>query len=135
MGRIRTFTLLTYTPKLVYLLVIWVMLAEGGTAKSIMILYAVVELVVALIRIPYMKYRAGLSMLSYCKEVILPVMIQVALVAGVCWLCTAYITHPFRFVVTITSAVIIGLASGWIFVLNGSERCYTRNIIKKMIGI
>ena len=59
MGRIRNFTLITYTPKLIYLFVIWWMLAEDGTAESVMILYVVLELGVALIRIPYMKYKAG----------------------------------------------------------------------------
>lgn len=135
MGKIRTFTILTYTPKLIYLLAIWIILAQGGTAQSIMVLYVVVELAVALIRIPYMKYKADLSIVSYCKEVIIPLMIQVTIVASVCWLCTAYITSPYRFVVTITCGIIIGLASGCFFVLNRYERDYTKNIIKKIIGI
>ena len=134
-GHIRSFTLLTYTPKLIYLWVIWLMLSQGGTSESVMFLYAVVELAVAIIRIPYMKHKAGLLILSYCKVVIIPLTIQVSIVAGVCWLCTTYITHSYRFLVTICFAVITGIATGWIFILNSAERNYTKNVIKKMIGI
>lgn len=134
MGRIRNFTLLTYTPKLVYIFVIWWMLADNGTAESVMILYVVLELCVALIRIPYMKYKAGLRITAYCKEVLMPVTLQASAVAGVCWLYTAYMTHPYRFIATITCAVMIGIASGWIFVLNGTERDYTKDVIKKILA-
>lgn len=134
-GHIRTFTLLTYTPKLIYLWVIWLMLSQGESSESVMILYVVVELGVALIRIPYMKHKAGLHVLSYCKVVIIPLTIHASIVAGVCWLCTAYITLPYRFLVTICFAVITGVATGWILILNSSERSYTKSIIKKMIGI
>lgn len=134
MGDIRNFTLLTYTPKFIYLFVIWFILAKGGTAKSVMILYVLVELTVALIRIPYMKYKAGLNIISYCKEVILPIMIHATIVASVCWLCITSITSPYRIIATITCGVIIGIISGWLFVLNSSERDYTQCVIKKMIG-
>jgi O-antigen/teichoic acid export membrane protein len=132
MGCIRNFTLLTYTPKLIYLFIIWMILAQGGTAESVMVLYAAVELAIALIRIPYMKYKAGLCMTSYCKEVIIPILLQSSAVAGICWLCTLYITHPYRFVATVICAVAIGMVTGWTFVLNSSERNYTKGIIKKM---
>ena len=82
-----------------------------------------------------MKYKAGLSITSYCKEVIIPLMIQVSVVAGACWLCTTYIMSPYRFVVTIICGITIGLACGCFIVLNSSERDYTKNIIKKMIRI
>ena len=133
MGQIRIFSLLTYTPKLVYLLVIWVILAQGGTAESIMILYVAVELTVALIRIPYMKHKAGLSMRSYRQEVIMPVILQASTVAGVCWLCTMYLATPYRFLLTTLCAVVIGLVTGWVFVLNSTERDYAKKNIKKMI--
>ena len=132
-GHIRAFTLLTYTPKLLYLLAIWIILAEGGTAKGIMVLYVAVEFAVALIRIPYMKYKAGLDILRYCQEVLVPILLQAFFVVGVCWLCTTYILHPCHPFVTIFCAVTIGLVSGWIFVLNSSERDYTKSIIKKMV--
>ena len=134
MGHIRTFTLLTYTPKLIYLIAIWLILAQGGTAECVMIIYVVLELSVALIRIPYMKYKVGLRILDYCKEVIIPIMIQASVVIGVCLLCITYITPPYHFFVTITCAVLAGLVTGWVFVLNSMEKAYTYNVIKKMIG-
>ncbi len=133
MGHIRNFTLLTYTPKLIYVFIIWVMLAQGYTAENVMILYVVVELTVALSRIPYMKYKAGLSIITYLKEVIFPTMLQASAVTSACWLCTAFMIHPYRFWVTFSCSVAIGFVTGWGFVLNSLEREYSKNLIKELI--
>ena len=135
MGRIRFFTLLTYTPKLLYLVVIWLYLTKGGNAEGVMILYVIVECIVALIRIPYMKYKAGLRMKGYAYEVMLPTAIQAVAIAGICWLCTIYITLSYRFIITIACALTIGVITGWWVVLNSPERGYTVQMIKKTIGI
>lgn len=134
-GQIRNFTLLTYTPKLLYLPIIWILLAQGCSTKIVMLLYAIVELSVAIIRIPYMKYKVGLGIISYVKEVIIPTAAESLAIAITCWISITYIHSPYRFIFTLVFAGITGLATGWFLVLNSTEREYIVNIAKKTVKI
>lgn len=131
MGNIRNFTLVTYSPKLFYLIIIWYMLEYGCTTTTVMILYTAVELLVAIMRIPYMKYKAGLNVWKYVRVVIFPALIHGFIVAAACWLCVNNILVPFRFIITIIIGILAGTGAGWTFVLNREEKEYVKTMIKR----
>ena len=56
--------LLIYTPKLLFVPVIWMMFLYGYSITSMMILFIIVELFVALIRMPYCKLKINLSIID-----------------------------------------------------------------------
>ena len=132
-GNIRTFTLLTYTPKLLFLPVIWIMFCNGCSLFSAMVLYVAVETVVSLIRIPYMHYKAGLHITRYVQTVVVPVAIQAGIIILICWLCKIVVSHEARFVATGLCSVAAGTISGWFIILNEQERLYTKNLITRLV--
>ena len=132
-GQIRTFNLLTYTPKLLYMPVIWLMFRYGCSVYDAMVLYVILEVVVALVRIPYMHHKAGLDIGAYFRKAILPVILHSAAVAIVCWLCVKGLHFDFRFFVTAACGVAAGLLAAWQFVLNSEERSFTKNALRKLV--
>ena len=132
-GQIRTFTLLTYTPKLLFLPVAWVMFRHGCSVFSAMALYVSVEALVAIIRIPYAHHIAGLNIYRYLREVILPIILHAAAVALTCQTVTMNASFDFRFVITGICSVLTGAVSGWLFVLDKQEKTYIKSQIKKHI--
>ena len=131
-GQIRTFTLLTFTPKLLYMPVIWLMFRYGSSVYDAMVLYVLLEVAVALVRIPYMHYKAGLNVGAYCRRAIVPVVLQSAVIAAVCWLCVKGLHFHFRFFITAACGVAAGLLSTWQFVLNDEERAFSKEALRKL---
>ena len=133
-GKIKVFTLVTYTPKLLYLIIVWVLLQNHCSVHIIMELWVAIELLVAIIRIPYMHYSAGLDGIHYVKSVILPVLCQIVLMSAACWCCIEYLCIPFRFVLTSLCAISIGAFVGWFFVLDKQERSFICDCIRHLHG-
>ncbi|MCR5130483.1 MAG: hypothetical protein K6C10_03350 [Prevotella sp.] len=131
-GNIRNFTLITYTPKLLYMIVIWFLIKQGWSVKSVMILWVIVELSVALIRIPYLHHKAGLDMLSYCKQVILPIIALTCAIVLTCWLCLHMQASLLRVLLTLTCSFIVGTLVGWLFVFNSHEKAFITKMIKEL---
>ena len=132
-GQIRTFTLLTYTPKLLFLPVAWIMFQHNYSVFSAMTLYVSIEAFVAIIRIPYSHYAAGLDTYSYLREVILPIILHAVAVALICRIVTINANFDFRFIVTGLCSVLTGSVSGWLFVLDKQEKAYIKSQIKKYV--
>ena len=82
-------------------------------------------------RIPYMKYKAGLNVWKYVRVVIFPALIHGFIVAAACWLCVNNILVPFRFIITIIIGILAGTGAGWTFVLNREEKEYVKTMIKR----
>jgi len=131
MGEIRTYTLLMFTPKLLYLPVAWLILHYGGTYRDIMWLYLLVEIGVALMRIPYIKYTLGLSIKEYVRRVFVPLLPLAFVSIMSSWLCVTYIDMPLRFLFTLTICVLIGLLTAYKFTLTANERSYLYNLIRR----
>lgn len=133
-GKIRTYTLLTYTPKLLYLPVIWLLLKQGCTPVDIMIFYTFIEIFVAVIRLPYSSVRLGLSIKSYCAKVLLPLLPLFLISVTVCFGCVNLLHFPFRFLLTFLIGGLSGVIAIWFSVFSAQERGYALKIIKKKIS-
>lgn len=130
-GQIRTYTLLMFTPKLLYLPIAWYILKSGGSPEHIMWLYLTIEVIVAAMRIPYLHRTAGLNMSHYMMNVIVPLIPLCTVMVTVSSLCTWGSDFPFRFIMTFTLSVISGLACAWYFTLSEYEREFIISTIKK----
>lgn len=134
-GRIKVYTLLMYTPKLAYLLIILVRFHQGGSIVEAMIIYVVIELLVALSRIPYIHYTTGMSIKGYLTHVMLPLLPLAILACAVSGGCLLAFHFKFRFLLTVVISVLISLITSWYSVLNKNERAYlTNQIVKRIVN-
>lgn len=131
-GKIRNYTLLVYTPKLIFVPIIWLMFCHNYSIQAVMILFIIVELSVALIRIPYCKHRIHLNMYKYTKEVILPQIPLWLAISIIGFLCIKWLDVPFRFVLNYILSATIGIISAWFFILEKTEKNYVKQMFSKL---
>ena len=134
LGNIRNYTLLVYTPKLLTLVVIWLLLEKGYGINAVMFVYVLVEFVVALVRLPYLKITAGLKICMYVKNVILPLLPLCLGVFLVGWLCSSW-NNSYSSLLNIFMMLIVGCIMVWCFTLDKNERAYFKTMINKRRGL
>jgi len=132
LGNIRRYTILMYTPKLLSLPMAWAILYYGGQAQDIMVLYLIIELLVSMIRIPYIKRAAGLNAGQYVRNVILRLLPTLFVISATGYICTTAITAPYRFVLTFVLSVSTGFISAWFFTLEKAEQDFVKNTFKRL---
>lgn len=132
-GVIRTYSIMTFTPKLLILPAAYVLLCLGYSPVSVMWVYIVIEMGVALSRLPYLQRTCGLDVGAYFRMTILPVLPLIAVMVIVSWLCTEFFHFPFRFLLTMALTIASGLATAWLFCLRREERQYLTNLIKSKL--
>lgn len=129
-GKIRTFSIMTFTPKIAYLLFAWLILRYTHSIEIVMVFFISIEIIVAISRIPYLHYSTGLDMSMYISKVFLPLLPLCITSFFVSWTITKYVDIPFRFITTllVSGACSIGVLAR--FTLSDSERNYIVNLIK-----
>lgn len=132
-GIIRNYIIIIYTPKLILLGLVALCLHYGGTAFHVMLLYLFVEVLSAMLRIPYLHHTCGLNVHYYIKNVFVPLFPLVLAETVVCWLMTNYIEIPFRFMLTLILSTVIGGGVCWYVVLNKESRQSLLNMIHRKI--
>lgn len=129
-GAIRTYSLLMYTPKVLIVPIAWVMLSLGCTTLHVMWLYVGIELMVALLRIPFMTLTAHLDYKVYLRSVFLP-LIPLALVSlVVCWCIITLTDIHYRFFITLMVAGLCGAVTFLKVTLTEGEKAYLKSMIK-----
>ena len=132
-GKIRNYTLLMYTPKIVLIVLSYLMLNNGATVVDVMIVYIIVELIVALMRIPYMHNVGGLSVGKFCREVFLRLFPLFLCLMTVSYMLCLVSVDVHRFFYTIPISVLIGIFVAWRFVFSASERDQISTMIQKKV--
>lgn len=134
MGKIKVYTLLMYTPKLAYLIIILVLFKCGGTIMESMVIYAAIELMVSLSRIPYLRITAQMSIQSYFCHVLLPLLPLAIVTSAVCGGCLLLFNFKFRFLLTAILSLAVSMGVSWTIVLNTKERKYfTEQVVKRIV--
>jgi O-antigen/teichoic acid export membrane protein len=133
-GKIGTYSMLMFTPKLLVLPIAWWQLHTGSQLVAVMWTYIIVEAIVAAIRIPFMKATAGLHVTDYLKHTVLPLLPLIATMMLVSWACTQYLHFPFRFMFTVPVSILGGLLVAWQLSLSGKERQYITKLIRGRLG-
>lgn len=130
-GKVRNYSLVTSTIRLAVLPLAWYCLRNGFQPYSIMAVYFAIDVIIGIVRFPFLKSIAGLHIWNYCKDVYLRTAIPVAGIIATSILLTSMIDFKFRFVMTETVTVIVGLALIYIFALTDSERLWIKQRLKK----
>ena len=86
MGKIGTYTIVTYTPKLLILPLSWWVLREGGSLIVIAVLMVMVETFCMWLRIPLLRREGGFNGAAYCRAVFLKSLPPVLAGGLCCWL-------------------------------------------------
>lgn len=128
MGNIRNYTILMYTPKLLFLPISLAIFHMGYDIRNVMQLFIIIELLVALMRLPYIRHSAGLKISVYCKNVFLRLAPMIVIMAGVSWSVHQQ-NLPFGFICNFIISGIVGCTITWICVLTKEERRIINNII------
>lgn len=128
-GRIGTYTMLMFTPKLLNLPIAWWLLHSGHSLQSVMWSIIIIESMVSITRLPFLKYTAGLNIGNYLHSTIMPLLPIIATLFLVSWGCTELFQFKFRFLLTIVLSASTGIAVAWKFSLNSTERQYIRNLV------
>lgn len=130
-GRIRNYSLTVNTIKVLTLPAFWLCLYLGCNIAEAMWAYLGFEVLCALIRLPFLKVTAGLSIRHFIKHVFVRVSIPLVITSLVCYLMVTYIHMPFRFLLTGIVAVVVSGATIWLCALEHSERQTALQIIKR----
>lgn len=130
-GKIRNYTLLISTLRIAELPLAWLALHNGLNAESVMWVYIGIELLIGIIRIPFLKVTAGLSIFNYCKEVIVMSIPMLSVLALTACLMTMLPEHLYRFILTEATCVIIGMIVAFFTLLTRDERHWITNLINK----
>lgn len=122
-GKIRNYSLLINTTKLITLPAMWIALKCGGGVAIAMWCYFVIELICSIIRLPFLKITAGLSILNYIKSVYIPIVFPTCIQILACiFIISAVGNQPLRFFLTSIVSVASGVAVIWFFTLSADER-------------
>lgn len=132
-GRIRNYTLITFTPKLLNIPMAWFVLLWGWPVETIMWIMLVTETLMALFRLPYLKRTAGLDIAHYLRHYVLPLIPLIATLIIVSWGCTQLFHFKLRFLLTITVSVLCGGIVALFFTLSKKERAYIVSLIKSKV--
>ena len=131
-GRIRNYSLLVNTTKVLTLPLVWMALTLEMNVKVVMFIYIIMECVCFILRLFYLKATTTLSIAAYSKQVFLRVMPPTLALVVVCFLCTMLPLTNYRFVITFTVAVIVDVVVIYFASLDSSEKQIVINIFKKL---
>ena len=127
LGNIRVYTLMVYTPKLLTLPLIWLLLRHGADLWTAMCVYVGIELLVAVFRLPYLKYTAGICVWRYLKKVIAPLLFLCGILVSVGYLCMFL---GFGFWTSLFVMSVSGVLLVWFVILDEGERSSLSSFIK-----
>ena len=130
-GKIRNYSLVINTLKIMTLPVVWYMLKGKCSIELIMWTYVLIEFGCAMIRLPFLKYTAGMSIIQYSSEVFKPIILPLMSAVFIGLIMTIYIQCPLRFLGTILLSVVVETIVIYFIVLTRVEREKVQSYISK----
>ena len=131
LGKIRNYTLTLYTVKLLTVPFVWLLLKAGFSIQHAMLSYIVLELIAALLRLPYARHYVSLGYNTFLRSVIFKLPIPVAAMLLTCYAVCQLPDFTLRFLLTGSLSALAGIAALWLFGLEASEKTYISGAIKK----
>ena len=132
-GNIRNYSLLIGTINLLILPGAWLALYCGYPASSVMVVYLLFVVVCGIVRILFLRYTAGLDVVSYYKEVHLLSLFPILGTLLVSFLMTRICNVPFRFVLTEMVGVMCAAVLIYFFSLSADEKSCVFGRLKQII--
>lgn len=130
-GRIRNYTLTVNSIKVLTLPTFWLCLYLDYDIECAMCTYLGFEILCALVRLPFLKYTAGLSIRHFVKHVFARVLLPLIGIAIACTVMMTYVHMPLRFLLTGVVSVLVAAITIWYFALEDAERQGAIKMIKR----
>lgn len=130
-GRIRNYSLVVNTIKVLTLPAFWLCLYMGYEIGQAMWMYIGFEILCAMVRLPFLKFTAGLSISHFVNHVFARVTLPLMFIVTACWLIVTYVDMPFRFLLTGFVSVIMAGITCWLFALEDAERQTALKMIRR----
>jgi hypothetical protein len=131
LGKIRNYSLLIYTVKLLTVPAVWLGLKMGYSLDAVMYSFILFELLSAALRVPFLVRFANLQIRIFARlvfaRVILPVLCMLVVSYGMTHLLPAF---PFRFVVTLLVNAGVSFIVIWFFGIDTPEQDYVKNAMQ-----
>lgn len=133
-GNIKTFVLITSTPKLLVIPTVILCLYYGAPFYSLALCYIGAEALSAFIRLPLLKHTDCLDIQKYIKEVIYKCFLPVLLTVFACSIVVIFVNLHLRFLFTFITSVIVLFTSTYFFSMNSTEKNKVKSIFLFIIG-
>lgn len=132
LGDIRCYTLLMYTPKLLLLPLAFLLLLLNTHVEWVMFFYVLVELLVAIGRLFYMKNRICLSIKQFVMNVFLKLLPLCLTSFFIPLIIRLLFTGEFRFIYNIIISIAVGCLVLWRNTLTSTERSVALDTFNKL---
>ncbi|MBQ8050747.1 MAG: hypothetical protein IJ197_04140 [Bacteroidaceae bacterium] len=132
-GRIRNYTLVTFTAKVLCIPVIILFRSHG--LMLVVCAYVGFEILSAAIRVPFLMHTAGLRLDDYLGKVFFRIVVPaLAMVVG-SWLVVHWVPAAnWRFLVVTLVTTLTGLIAIWYVAMTPSENALIRNLVLKRLN-
>ena len=132
-GKIRNYTLATFTIKILCIPVGILCLYLGMDVTCVMFCYLIFELLAAIIRIPFLIHTAGLRLYDFINKVILKTLIPtIAMCISTTFTCSLLPTTPWRFLITGLASCSCGILTIWCASMNQTEKQYILQLANRI---
>lgn len=131
-GKIRRYTLVIYTTKLLTLAVAFFIFYNRLSFEYIAYTYVGLEMVSAILRITVSRKDIGLNINRFFNRVILRIIAPTAILCLCCYI-ICIINHPFRFLITFTLPNILFFITIYMFGLCKDEKAMIDNYMHKYL--
>ncbi len=131
-GKIRDYSLYINTIKFLTLPVAWLLLYCGYGITSVLYAYISLELVCAMMRIPFLHYTAGLSYKSITQRVLLRIICPTLILVLACTVMQYLPDMPLRFLITGCVCVLVSIPAVWAFGLERIEKDFIITTIRNI---
>lgn len=131
-GKIRNYSLLISTIRLITFPIAWGCLQLSLSPLWVMCSYLFVEMVIGIIRIPYMKHSAGLPVYIYINKVCVHSILPIVGTFFAAYIIATNIQMPYRFMLTEFCSVCMGVVLVYFFSLEKEERVWIKTHIDKI---
>jgi O-antigen/teichoic acid export membrane protein len=129
-GRIRNFTLWSFTVKTLALPAMYFGVEAGLTIDEAFIFYWVFEALSAMTSILYICHNTGETLSSYLRSVVFRVIPPLLFVGSAAYASSlVFDASPWRIIVTGIITTLVGIAAIWALALNPQERTHLRSVI------
>lgn len=130
-GKIKYYSLIINTTKLMTLPTAWFCLRSGLACTSVMGCYVGFELFCALLRLPYLKVTQQLSISHFCVQVLLRSFTPIAVSVLLCYISIRFIQLPYRFCLTCVLSATGYCLSAVLTSFNKEEKNIIKHLLKK----
>lgn len=133
-GKIKLYSLVVNTIKITTIPIALISIRVGCGIKEIMIIYALIELICGLARLPFLKLSAGLSISQFVRNVFIKEFIPVLVSVIICSTLLNLYSFSYRFVVTFAFSIFGYSCAIFFFGLCDDERSALYFILNKKKG-